>query len=73
MVRVQKQAETPWDPLAIPPWKLWVSESFVQNGRKAALFFLEMGDGVCVRDGHKSNLLIFVCTEEIGNEMAFPK
>lgn len=48
-------------------------QSFMQNGREAALFLLERGGGVCVRDGHKSNLLIFVRTAEIGNEVAVTK
>lgn len=63
---VQKRAETPEDQLAILPWKLEISESFMQSGREAALL-LERGCGVCVRDGHKSNLLIFVRMAEIGN------
>lgn len=66
----QKQAETSQDLLAILPWKLWILESFMQNGSKAALFLLE--SGMCVRDGKKSNI-IFVSMGEIKNEVAIPK
>lgn len=69
----QKQAETPRDPLAILPRKLQISESYMQDGREAALFLLERGGGVCVRDGHQSNLLVFLCMAELGNEVAIPK
>lgn len=31
------------------------------------LFFLERSGGVCIRDGHKGNLLVFVHMAEIGN------
>lgn len=66
----QEQAETSQDPLAILPWKFWILESFMQNGREAALFFFE--SGMCVRDGNKSNL-IFVSMGRIKNEVAIPK
>lgn len=43
----------------------------MQNGREAALLLLE--SGMCVRDGNKSNLLIFVSIREIKNEVAISK
>lgn len=67
----QEQAETSQDALAILPWKFWILESVMQNGREAALLLLE--SGMCVWDGNKSNLLIFVSMREIKNEVAIPK
>lgn len=43
----------------------------MQNGRETALFLLE--SGMCVRDGNKNKLLIFVSMGEIKDEMAIPK
>lgn len=42
----------------------------MENGREAAVFLLERGYGLCIRHGDKSNLLTFVCMDEIGNEVA---
>lgn len=43
----------------------------MQNGRETALFLLE--SGMCVRDGNKSNLLVFVSMGEIKYEVVIPK